>query len=143
MRAIVRSAALICLTAALACADAHDDVLEVVTSMAAALTEVNVAKFMEGISKDMADYETIENNVTALVRQAEVTSSIQPVNESGDDQMRSINLDWSLEVRSLEQDGPIVRRRQVIHCDLRKDRKHWKVVAWKPVDFLAPAKLGQ
>jgi hypothetical protein len=143
MRAIVRSAALIGLTAALACADAHDDVLEVVTSMAAALTEVNVAKFMEGISKDMADYETIENNVTALVRQAEVTSSIQPVNESGDDQMRSINLDWSLEVRSLEQDGPIVRRRQVVHCDLRKDRKHWKVVALKPLDFFAPAKLGQ
>ena len=143
MRAIVRSAALVCITTALACADAHDDVIEVVTSMAAALTEVNVPKFMQAISKDMPDYDTIENNVTGLVRQAEVSSSIQPVNEGGDDQMRTINLDWALDVRSLEQDGPIVRRRQIIHCELRKDKKHWKIVALKPLDFFAPAKLGQ
>jgi hypothetical protein len=143
MAAIARSAALICIAAALACADAHDDVIEVVTSMAAALTEVNAPQFMRSISKDMSDYDTLQNNITGLVRQAEVSSSIQPVNEDGDDRARAINLDWSLEVRSLEQDGPIVRRRQVIHCELRKEKKHWKVVAMTPLDFFAPAKLGQ
>jgi len=53
-----------------------------------------------------------------------------------------------LEVRSLEQDGPIVRRREVIHCELRKDEAHkkksqWKIVAIKPLDFFGAAKLGQ
>jgi hypothetical protein len=143
MAAIARSVALICIAAVFAGADAHDDVIEVVTSMAAALTAVNVPQFMRSISKDMPDYETIQNNVTGLVRQSEISSSIQPVNEAGDDQARSINLDWALDVRSLEQDGPIVRRRQIIHCELRKEKKHWKVVALKPVDFFAPAKLGQ
>lgn len=128
--------------AAFALADAHDDVIEVVTSMAGALTEVNVPNFMAAFSKAMPDYATLEMNVTALVNQAEVSSSIVPLTEDGDDQTRKIDLDWSLEVRSLEQDGPIVMRREVIHCELHKEKKHWKIVALKPLGFFAPAKLA-
>jgi len=142
MPATVRSALLVSIAAAFACADAHDDVMEVVTSMAGALTDVNVPKFMSAFSKDMPDYGTIENNVTALVKQADVSSSVQTVSEAGDDQARTIDLDWVLEVRSLEQDGPVVRRREVIHCQLRKEKKHWKIVSLKPLDFFAAAKLG-
>jgi hypothetical protein len=153
MRAIVRSAALVCIATAFACADAHDDVVEVVTSMAGALTEVsgdgageargNVSKFMAAFSKDMPDYDTLKNNVTALVNEGEVSSSIQPLNEDGDDKTYKIDLDWLLQVRSLEQDGPIMRRREVVHCELRQEKKHWKIVALTPLDFFAPAKLGQ
>ncbi len=127
--------------------------MDVVASMAGALTEVNgtgpyvvrgnVSRFMSAFNKDMADYGTIENNVTALVKQADVSSSIQTVSEDGDDQARTIDLDWVLEVRSLQQDGPVVQRREVIHCELRKEKKHWKIVSLKPVDFFAPPKLAQ
>jgi hypothetical protein len=157
MRAIVRStargAALLCIAAAFAHADAHDDVMDVVASMAGALTEVNgegpnqvrgnVSKFMAAVSKDMPDYDTLKTNVTALVDEGEISSSIQPLTEEGDTQTYKIDLDWLLEVRSLEQDGPLVRRREVVHCELRKEKKHWKIVALKPLDFFAPAKLGQ
>jgi hypothetical protein len=153
MRAIVRSAILVSIAAAFACADAHDDVIEVVTTMAGSLTEVsgvgaglvrgNVSKFMSAFSKDMPDYGTLENNVTQLVMQAEVSSSIQTVTEDGDDRARTIDLDWVLQIRSLEQDGPVITRREVIHCALRKEKKHWKIVSLKPLDFFAPAKLGQ
>jgi hypothetical protein len=150
---MARGAALVCIAAAFVCADAHDDVIDVVTSMAGALTEVsgtgdavkggNVPKFMAAFSKDMPNYETLKNNVTALVNNAEVSSSILPLNEDGDDQARMIDLDWLLELRSLEQDGPLVRRREVVHCELRKEKKHWKIVALKPIEFFAPANSGQ
>jgi hypothetical protein len=156
MRAIVRktarSAALLCIAAVFAGADAHDDVMEVITSMAGALSETgdravartaNVSKFMSAFSKDMPDRDTLENNVTALANSADVTSSIEPLTEDGDDQARKIDLDWLLEIRSLEQDGPLVRRREVVHCELRKEKKQWKIVALKPIDFFAPANLGK
>jgi hypothetical protein len=98
---------------------------------------------MAAVSKDMPDYDTLKSNVTALVNEGEISSSILPLTEDGDDQMYKIDLDWLLEVRSLEQDGPLVRRREVVHCELRKEKKHWKVVVLKPLDFFAPAKLGQ
>jgi hypothetical protein len=158
MRVIARNSArgvaLLCLAAAFACADAHDDVMDVITSMAAALTESagadgggiargNVAKFMSGCSKDMPEYDTLKNNVTALVNQGDVSSSIQPLNEEEGDGTYKIDLDWLLQVRSLQQDGPLLRRREVVHCELRKEKKHWKIVSLKPLDFFAPEKLGQ
>jgi hypothetical protein len=123
--------------------DAHGDVLEAVASMAAALTAVNVPEFMDAFDKNMPDYETLKENVTALVNQAEVTSSIEPVQEDGDEARRVVDLDWYIEVRSLLQDGPIVSRRQIIHCELRKEKKKWKVVSLKPLDFFAPPKLDK
>ena len=156
MAAIARNAArgavLICIAAAFAAADAHDDVIDVVTSMAGALSETgdravtrtaNVSKFMSVVSKDMPDRETLENNVTALVNNAEVSSSIEPLTEDGDEHARKIDLDWLLEIRSLEQDGPLVRRREIVHCELLKEKNHWKVVGLKPIDFFAPANLGK
>jgi len=154
MRAIVRSAVLAFVVAALACADAHDGVMEVLTSMAGALTESsgadgqvvaggNVPKFMDAFSKDMPDYDTLKGNVTALVNNAEVSSSILPLTENEQGSTYKIDLDWLLEVRSLEQDGPLVRRREVVHCELRKEKKHWKIVALKPLEFFAPPDLGK
>jgi hypothetical protein len=157
MRVIARSVLLVGIAAGLACADAHDDVIEVLTSIAGALSETgdntgshapSVAKFMSAFSKGMPDYDALQNNVAALVNNADVSSSIQPLKEDGNEQTYQMDLDWVLEVRSLVQDGPLVRRRQVIHCELRKEegRKHkpvWKIVAIKPIDFFAPANLGK
>ena len=152
MLAIVRSAVLLSIAAALACADAHDDVMEVFTKMAAALTQTNaegraisgnVAEFMSGVSKDMPDYDTLKNNVTALVNNAEISSSIEPLTEDAAGDAYKIDLDWVLEIRSLERDGPLVRRREVVHCELRQEKKHWKIISLKPVSFFAAANLGK
>lgn len=145
MPAIARNTALLacCFAFTQLRGDSSSDVIDLVGSMAAALTEVNVSAFMDAFDKDMPGYDDLKNQVTALVNQAEVSSSVEPVQESGDDSKRSIDLDWFLQVRSLLNDGPIVQRRQVIHCELRKEKKKWKVVALKPLDFFAPAKLDQ
>jgi hypothetical protein len=123
--------------------DAHADVVDLVASMAAALSAVNVPEFMNAFDKNMTDYEALKGSVTALVNQAEVTSSIEPIQDEGDDAKRMVDLDWYLEVRSLLQDGPIVRRREVVHCELRKEKKKWKIVALTPPSFFAPAKLDK
>ena len=143
MPAIARNAVL--LACLLACcplhADSSGDVINLVGSMTAALTEVDVPAFMEAFDRDMPGYGDLKNQVTALVSQAEVASSVEPVQEGGDDSARTIDLDWFLQVRSLINDGPIVERRQVVHCELRKEKKKWKIVGLKPLDFFAPAKL--
>jgi hypothetical protein len=155
MRVIVRSASVLLTVALFASADAHDDVIQVFSKMAAALTgegqngdaggarSGNVAEFMSDVSKDMPDYDTLKTNVTALVRHAEVSSSVDPLTEDAQGNTYKIDLDWLLQIRSLEQDGPLVRRREVVHCELRQEKKHWKIVALMPVDFFAAVKPGK
>jgi len=135
---------LVCLTFSCLIADTHDEIVDVVSSMANALSTVNAAKFLDAVDKSMPDYDKLKNDVAALMNQAEITSSIEILQEDGDEAKRSVDLDWYLEVRSLSPDGPIVRRREIIHCELvRKDKKHWKVASLKPLDFFAPAKLDK
>ncbi|HEX5228508.1 MAG TPA: hypothetical protein VFW44_12390 [Bryobacteraceae bacterium] len=160
MRAIVRSAGLFFVLAgffvALAAEDPHEAVMDVLSRMAAALTGAvganstgagartgNVAEFMSAVSKEMPEYDTLQSEITALVRNAEVSSSITPLTEDVQADTYKIDLDWLLEIRSLEQDGPMERRREVVHCELRKEKKHWKVVSLKPLGFFAAAKPGQ
>jgi hypothetical protein len=139
MPAIARSVLSICFLAGCLYAGAEEDIVQVVASMAAALTAVNVPEFMDAFDKNMPEYEALRAEVAGLVNQGDVTSSIEPIEDKGDDTQRSVDLDWFLEVRSLLQDGPIVHRRQMIHCELRKEKKKWKIVSLKPLDFFAPA----
>ena len=135
---------LACLTFSCLIADTHDEIVDVVSNLANALSTVNAPKFMDVIDKSMPDYDKLKSDVAALMNQAEVTSSIEILQEDGDEAKRSVDLDWYIEVRSLSPDGPIVRRREIIHCELmRKDKKHWKVASLKPLDFFAPAKLDK
>ena len=134
---------LACAAVAPLCADSSSDVVALVGTMTNALTEVNVPEFMDAFDKNMPGYDDLKTNVSALVNQSEVTSSVETVQEGGDDMHRTIDLDWFLQVRSLVENGPIVERRQVIHCELRKEKNKWKVVALKPLEFFAPAKLDQ
>ena len=99
---------------------------------------------MEAFDKDMPDYDDFaeqrdgagESGRRLVLHRADRTRTAT---------IRRAPSIWigALEVRSLEQDGPIVRRREMVHCELRKEKKHWKIVALKPLDFFAPAKLGQ
>jgi len=144
---LMRAIALSCGIGILGCvaliADTHDDVVDLFASMAAALSEINVPQFMDAFDKDMPDYEKLKNAVTALVNQAEVSSSVEPVKDEGDDTKRTVELDWYLEIRSLLPDGPVVHRREVILCELRKEKKRWKIVSIKPLEFFGAAKLDQ
>jgi hypothetical protein len=145
MRAIVRSAGLLtCLVVSSLIGDTHDEIVDVIGNMANALSTVNAPKFMDAFDKTMPEYETLKSNVPALMNQSEITSSIEIIKEDGDDTKRVLDLDWYLEIRSLLPDGPIERRREIIHCELvRKDKKHWKIVSLKPMNFFAPAKLDK
>jgi len=111
--------------------------------MASALSDIDIPQFMDAFDKDMPDYGAIKTGVTAIVRQADVSSSVEPLSDEGDDTKRIVDLDWYLEIKSALPDGPVVRRREVVHCKLRKEKKHWKIVALKPIEFFSPAKLDK
>jgi hypothetical protein len=142
MRAIVRSA-LFLLAAGAVHADPHDDVIEVFATMANALTTANPVEFMRPIDPQMEGYGQLKTDVAALVNQADITSSIEPLQDAGNATTWMIDLDWLLEVRSLVQDGPVVRRREIVHCLLEKTKGRWKIVAMKPLEFFAPPPLDR
>lgn len=118
--------------------DARHEILDLFTEMASALSEGNGLAFLDHIGHSMPDYEKFQQNILALVEQAEVLSAIDLLKEEGDDRTRSVEVDWFLQIRSREQSGPLVRRREIIKCRLARAKKKWKVTSLDPAGFFAP-----
>jgi hypothetical protein len=144
MPAIVRNVVVIAVCAgALACAGPHAEIVDLFASMTAALADDNVPGFMNGFDRNMEQYDTLRASIDALVAEAEVTSAIESVKDAGDEEKRSVDLDWTLQIRSRQAAGPLVQRQQIVHAELVKQKKHWRIVSIRPLDFFAPAKFSE
>ncbi len=119
-------------------ADTHSDVLHLFGSMASALSSASTDEFMEAFDRNMPDYERIKGEVIQLVQQGEISTTAQPVRDEGDNKHRSVDLDWSLDIRVPEQDALVLHRRDTVHCRLERLNKKWRIVALDPVSFFAP-----
>src|SRR5258708_34706782 len=122
MKALLVAVALL---GAAAVADTHEDVVDVFASMAAALSSNNAADFLRAFDPAMPDYDQLKTNVTALLQQSDVASSVEFLKDEGGDAGREVELDWFLELRNPDPAGPVLRRREVIHCRLEKRKKRW------------------
>ena len=145
MPAIARNA-LVCLllAAPLAFASAQSEIMDLFGSMAAALADDNADGFIRGFDRNMPGYERLASQIAALIAEAEITSSIQDVKDEGGDAKHSIDLDWILELKSrVGEAGPTLRRQATVHCELVKDKKHWRIVSLTPADFFRAAKFSE
>lgn len=119
-------------------ADTKQDILNLFTGMASALSEANGLAFLDHVGRSMPDYYKLEQNILALVAQNEVLSSIDVLKADGNDEEQIVEIDWFLQIRSREETGPLERRRQIVKCRLLRTKKKWKVMSLEPVAFFTP-----
>ena len=112
--------------------------LDLFASMAQALSAGNPSDFLAPFERSMPGYQKLESQVFALLSQAEVASSVELVQDQGDDQRRRVELDWILEIRSHLPAGPSEHRRQLLKARLARRGKSWKIVSLEPLSFFAP-----
>jgi hypothetical protein len=119
-------------------ADDTEQVWQLFTQLASALSEGNAIEFMKGFDRAMVGYENLEANVTALLQQAQVQGSVELLRENGDDIARTVELDWFIEIVQQQDAGGSTRRRERISCRLVKRKKQWRIVSLQPLEFFTP-----
>ena len=78
----------------------------------------------------------MQNNVEGLLAAYDVGSTIEEIANEGDDQKRSVELDWLLVLtRKGASNSPQQTRRQVVKCMVERRGKQWKITALAPVDL--------
>lgn len=143
MLAIGRNLALLAAVAAvLALADTHADVVDLFASMTAALADDNTTGFMAAFDRNMPGYDKLNNDISGLIGEAEITTNVEFIKDEGDESKRSADLDWTLRIRSRQMSGPMVDREQTVHVELVKQKKHWRIMSLSPLEFFAPEKFS-
>ncbi len=112
---------------------------ETVAVLAGAMAENNAEKFLAYVSPELK--AAMEADLRALLLRHEITSSISPLSNEGDDKKRSLELDWYVEIRARGNEMAIERRRQNVRCVVERNaKKRWVVTAVTPTDFFSPPK---
>jgi hypothetical protein len=122
-------------------ADSADQVWDVVSSIASALSNGSGADFLSAFDRAMPGYEELRTNVTALLGQADVQSSIDLVGNEGDDRARNVEVDWLLSIVGHADVSGATKRQEHVKCRFEKQGKRWRIVGIEPRAFFAPPKL--
>ncbi|HLK50939.1 MAG TPA: hypothetical protein VKT49_22510 [Bryobacteraceae bacterium] len=119
-------------------ADDAQDIWNLFTEMAAALSDGKVAEFMKAFVPAMPGYDTLRLNVEALLASYELQSSIELIKEEGDAAVRTIELDWFLQIVEKLESGSVTRRREQVRCRLVKQKKRWRIASFEPLSLFKP-----
>ena len=119
-------------------ADEAQQVWDLFTELAAVLSAGNAAEFMKPFDRAMPGYGTLEADVRGLLLQAQVQSSIELLNDEGNDSARTVELDWLLRIVEQLDTGAITERRERVRSRLAKQNKKWRILSFDPLTFFTP-----
>jgi hypothetical protein len=119
-------------------ADSAREVWDVLAEAAAALGRDSIPEFLAAFDKGMPGYPQLRDDVTGMVRAAEVQCSIVPVSNEGDDRARTLELEWTFHLRSRDDTGRSVRRQQTVKVRFEKQGKHWRITGLDPLSLFVP-----
>jgi hypothetical protein len=121
-------------------ADSADEVWDVLSAMATDLSEGHPVEFLRAFDPAMPGFEELRINVTALVAQEDVQSSIDVTSNEGDNRSRKVEADWLLRMIGREQVSGAMNREERVKIGFEKQGKRWRAVSLEPLAFFAPPK---
>ena len=98
---------------------------------------VNPSWFFRSVDPAMSGLESFRAGLTALLRRGELESSLDLVSNDGDDRVRTLEVDWSLQVLDDQTQISVIRREKRIQVRMVWQGKRWRIAALAPVDFFA------
>src|SRR5277367_4513036 len=110
----------------MAMADTPTDVLDLFRTAAEALSNKDAAEFLGHFDKSMPGYADLRDEIEELLARGEAGSAIEIVKDEGDDQKRTLELDWVLEIPDQQV------RRKIVKCGIERRGKKWKIVGLEP-----------
>ena len=125
------------MAAALALAEPPADVLTFFSSAAEALADGDSRGFMGKFDRNMPGFSTLRGEIEGLLAAHEIGSAIEVVNDDGDNQKRTIELDWLLSITSVGS------RWQIVKCRIERRGREWKIVAIEPIELQRNTAIGQ
>jgi hypothetical protein len=104
--------------------------MEMFREIAEALANRDADAFLDQFDRQMPGYEILRDEIRELLAVTqEIGTTVDVISDEGDEQKRSLELDWVLKI---DTEDP---RRQIVKCQIQKQGKKWKITKLEPVEF--------
>jgi hypothetical protein len=98
----------------------------------------DLPNLLDRFDRAMAGYAKLEANVKALTSIWMVEPALQLTSNEGSDDRRSLEIDWTMTLTDPQDKGQSLRKQATVECVVEKRGKQWLIVAFSPLEFLAP-----
>lgn len=119
-------------------ADPAQQAWDLLTGMASTLSTGDAVGFLRAFDPAMKGFDDLRAAVTALVAEAEIESTIDPIQNTGDDRVRTLQVQWSLRLIGRSDLQRVTDRQATVTMRLERQRGKWKVVSFEPASLFAP-----
>jgi hypothetical protein len=122
-------------------ADPEQQVWDALTTMAADLSESNAAGFLHEFDPAMPGYNDLSVAVTGLLNEAELESTIEPVENTGDAAARTVKVQWALRLVSRSGLDQVKDRQEEVSIRFERRKGKWKAVSFAPLSLFRGMRL--
>jgi len=119
-------------------ADSESEVEDLIVSAAGALSAGKPELFLEAFDPAMPDFDKLRYAIIGLASQADLSCSIEVLSNEGDDDARTLTLDWILRIDHKDNIPGAERRQKTVKCRVKRNGKKWRIVSFDPLDLFAP-----
>ncbi len=98
---------------------------------------------MQAFDPALPGYAQLKDNVLALEQAADIESSVDLVQNDGNDEARTIVVDWLMSLVGHDTSVTDVQRSETLTCRLEKRGKSWRITSLEPRSFFAPPGAGK
>jgi hypothetical protein len=102
------------------------------------IPETDPAMFLQAFDPAMPGYEKLRAGVIGLLRRGPVESSVELISNEGDDRVRTLEVDWTLQVLEDATGLSTLHKQQRVRIRMEHRGKRWRIVEISPLDFFAP-----
>ncbi|HWD00610.1 MAG TPA: hypothetical protein VG456_27830 [Candidatus Sulfopaludibacter sp.] len=95
-------------------------------------------KFTQTFDPAMEGYARLQDNIASLDQGVDVESSVDLVKNEGDDKLRTIVVDWTMNLVSKDTTVATAKRRETVTCTVAKQGKSWRITSIAPRSIFAP-----
>lgn len=118
--------------------DAPGQIRLAVRDASRALQAANAPLFLAAFDRqEFAGYGELREQVTALVAQRRIASSVAVESVQGGPVEWTVDVDWLIELTHKLDPSPPEQRRDILKLRVRKRGRRWRVVDLQPLTFFA------
>lgn len=122
----------------LALPDHASDLRTLLQRVATGLTDENPADALKPFDRSFPNYDKLSEDFDGLTASYQITNEVTVADEQDSAGEIKATVDWTITLSDKTNLGVQDSRYGQIHVRATRDKKHWRIVEFSPIDLFAP-----
>lgn len=123
---------------ALVHSDQASDLRNMLQRIATGLSDENPADALKPFDRSFGSYDKLRDYFDGLTASYQITNEVSVADEQDSSDQTTATVDWTITLGDKTNPGVQDSRYRQIHVRMVREKKHWKIVEFSPIDLFNP-----